>query len=333
MSLSPSGFLVQHRPLRIGTRASALALWQTERVRARLADCGYRTGRVEIRTTGDLVQDVPLSRSGDRALFTKQLDEAMLDGRIDVAVHSLKDLPTRLPDGIALGAVGLREDPRDALVARGGLRWATLPEGASVATRSLRRRAQLLWRRPDLQVVDIRGNVDTRLAKLDQTEAWSAILLATAGLVRLGLDARISERLALDVMLPAPGQGALAATARADDDHALEALRRALHEPAVELAVTAERAFLRTLEGGCQVPIAAVAHLADEGGGRTLRLRGRVVSLGGEQCADGTLATASLSADSADALGTTLAHELLREGADAILRGVRAERAEPVAEP
>ncbi len=324
---------MQHPPLRIGTRASALALWQTERVRARLADCGYRTERVEIRTTGDLVHDVPLSRIGDRALFTKQLDDAMLDGRIDVAVHSLKDLPTRLPDGIALGAVGLREDPRDALVARGGLRWATLPEGAVVATSSLRRRAQLLWRRPDLQVVDVRGNVDTRLAKLDQHPEWSAILLAAAGLVRLGLEARISERLPLDVMLPAPGQGALAATARADDPRAREALHRALHEPAVELAVVAERAFLRALEGGCQVPIAAVAHLADEGGARTLRLRGRVASLGGEQCLEGTLATASLTADAADTLGATLAHELLRQGAAAILDVLRSARREPVPEP
>jgi hydroxymethylbilane synthase len=325
---------VQHRPLRIGTRASALALWQTERVRARLADCGYRTERVEIATTGDLVQEVPLSRIGDRALFTKQLDDAMLDGRIDVAVHSLKDLPTRLPDGIALGAVGLREDPRDALVARDGLRWATLPEAALVATSSLRRRAQLLWRRPDLRVVEIRGNVDTRLAKLDRAPEWAAILLASAGLVRLGLESRISERLSLDVMLPAPGQGALAATARADDAHACEALRRALHEPAVELAVTAERAFLRTLEGGCQVPIGAVAHLADEGGARALRLRGRVLSLGGEQCVEGTLATASLSSEAADTLGTTLAHELLRQGADVILDAVRAAaRGEPVAEP
>ncbi len=325
---------MQPSPLRIGTRASALALWQTERVRARLADCGYRTERVEIRTTGDLVQDVPLARIGDRALFTKQLDDALLDGRIDVAVHSLKDLPTRLPEGIALGAVGLREDPRDALVARTGLRWATLPEGAVVATSSLRRRAQMLWRRPDLQAVDVRGNVDTRLARLDRNADWSGLLLATAGLVRLGLESRISERLALDVMLPAPGQGALAATARLDDGRAREALRRALHEPAVELAVTAERTFLRVLEGGCQVPIAAVAHLTDEGGARTLRLRGRVVSLRGEQCIEGTLATASLTAEAADALGTTLAHELLRQGAGSILGGVRsAARGEPVPEP
>jgi hydroxymethylbilane synthase len=325
---------VQHRPLRIGTRASALALWQTERVRARLADCGYPTERIEIRTTGDLLADVPLARIGDRALFSKQLDDAMLEGRIDAAVHSLKDLPTRLPEGIALAAVGLREDPRDALVARNGLGWATLPDGAAVATSSLRRRAQLLWRRPDLRVEDIRGNVDTRLAKLDRHAEWSAIVLASAGLVRLGLERRITERLGLELMLPAPGQGALAATARAEDGRSMEALRRALHEPAVELAVTAERAFLRALEGGCQVPIAALAHLIEEAGVRVLRLRGRVASLAGERCVEGTLATASLTADAADALGTTLAHELLGQGADAILAEVRAAaRNEPVPEP
>jgi hydroxymethylbilane synthase len=324
---------VPHDPLRIGTRASALALWQTERVRARLADCGYRTERVEIRTTGDIVQEVPLSRIGDRALFTKQLDDALLEGRIDVAVHSLKDLPTRLPDGIALAGVGLREDPRDALVTRSGYRWATLPEGAIVATSSLRRRSQLLWRRRDLQVAEIRGNVDTRLAKFDGNADWAGILLAAAGLIRLGLEARISERLSLDVMLPAPGQGALAATSRSDHDRAREALRRALHEPAVELAVLAERAFLRALEGGCQVPIAALAHLVDESGGRTLRLRGRVLSLDGDACVEGTLATASLSADAADTLGATLGHELLRQGASAILDVTRSVRREPVPEP
>lgn len=325
---------MHHRPLRIGTRASALALWQTERVRARLAECGYRSERVEIRTTGDLVQDVPLARIGGRALFTKQLDDAMLEGRIDVAVHSLKDLPTQLPDGLALGAVGLREDPRDALVSSGGLGWASLPQGAIVATSSLRRRAQLLWQRPDLQVTDVRGNVDTRLAKLDRNREWTAVVLAVAGLVRLGLDNRISERLPFEIMLPAPGQGALAATARADDARTREALHRALHEPAVELAVTAERAFLRRLEGGCQVPIAACAQLGDERGARTLRLRGRVIALGGEHCVDGIRTATSLTVEAADALGAGLAEELLGRGADGLLAAARASAAaESVPEP
>lgn len=321
-------------PLRVGTRASALALWQTERVRLLLAERGYETERVAIRTTGDVVTDVPLSRIGSRALFTKQLDDALLEGRIDLAVHSLKDLPTALPAGIAIGAVGLREDPRDALVARPGIQWATLPHGATVATSSLRRRAQLLRARPDLQVVDIRGNVDTRLAKLDRTAEWSAIVLATAGLVRLGLEERISERLPFAVMLPAPGQGALAATVRADDAATREALQRALHDPETELAVSAERGFLRRLEGGCQVPVAAHAELSQSDGRRTLRLLGRVVALAGEAGASGEQTAAVGSPADAEALGVALAERLLGEGAAAILHAVRsANVVEPVPEP
>ncbi len=320
-------------PLRLGTRASALALWQTERVRARLAEQGYPTERVEIRTTGDVVQDVPLSRIGGRALFTKQLDDALLEGRIDIAVHSLKDLPTVLPEGLILGAVGLREDARDALVARDGLAWATLPSGAIVATSSLRRRAQLLRARPDLRVTDIRGNVDTRLAKLDRTREWAAVLLAAAGLVRLGLAARISERLPFDVMLPAPGQGALAATVRAADPAAGEAVRRALHDPDTELAVAAERGFLRRLEGGCQVPVAAFAEITREGGGAAVRLHGRVVSLAGDESVEGILTGPAAIPPDADDVGARLAEQLLARGADAILRAARAAVAEPVSEP
>ena len=321
------------RPFRLGTRASALALWQTERIRARLAEHGYATEQIEIRTTGDVVQDIPLSRIGGRALFTKQLDDALLEDRIDLAVHSLKDLPTVLPDGIALAAVGLREDPRDALVARNGHTWATLPRGGIVATSSLRRRAQLLRARPDLRVVDIRGNVDTRLAKLDRNEEWAAVLLAAAGLVRLGLAGRISERLPFDVMLPAPGQGALAATVRAGDASAADAVRRALHDPETELAVVAERAFLRRLEGGCQVPVAAFAEVVQERGGAVVRLRGRVVSLAGDASADGQRAGPAARPVEAEAVGEGLAEQLLGQGADAILRSVRETAAEAVSEP
>ena len=244
--------------LRVGTRGSALAVWQTEHVRARLHAAGFATSRVEIRTTGDMVQDVPLARIGGRALFTRQIDDAMLDGRIDLAVHSLKDLPTTLPDGIVLVAVGEREDPRDALVGRGPLTWEELPERAVVATSSLRRRAQLLRVRSDLDVRDVRGNVDTRLGKLDASHDWTAIVLAAAGLVRLGYESRIGQRLPPAVMLPAPGQGALAVTAREGDAAAASAARSIHHGPTA-LAVAAERAFLRTLEGGCQVPVGALA--------------------------------------------------------------------------
>ena len=321
------------RSLRVGTRASALALWQTERVRGLLREAGRETERVEVRTTGDLVQEVPLSSIGSRALFTRQIDDAMLEGRIDLAVHSLKDLPTLLPSGIALAAVSEREDPRDALVGRGGVRWADLPAGATLATSSLRRRAQLLYLRPDLRVADIRGNVDTRLAKLDAHEEWAAILLATAGLVRLGLGHRIGERLPPEVMLPAPGQGALAVTAREDDADALATAREALHHRPTALVVSAERAFLRRLEGGCQVPVAALGELLDQGATPTLRLRGRVVSLLGEQAAEGTASQPVSDEAGADALGVALAERLMGEGAAEILAAVRAAASLPVTEP
>jgi hydroxymethylbilane synthase len=315
-------------PLRVGTRGSALALWQTEHVRARLATAGHPTERVEIRTTGDLVQDVPLSRIGTRALFTKQIDDAMLEGRIDLAVHSLKDLPTVLPDGIALVAVGEREDPRDALVGRGPLGWGDLPHGAVLATSSLRRRAQLLHLRPDLGVRDIRGNVDTRLAKLERTPEWAGILLAAAGLVRLGFAARIGERLPPEVMLPAPGQGALAVTARRDDASA-RAAAQAMHHGPTALAVAAERACLRALEGGCQVPVAAYAEFVGDG----LQLRGRVVSLGGERGVEGLQSAAAADEGEAESLGRALAARLIEDGAGAILAEVRAGAAPLVSEP
>jgi hydroxymethylbilane synthase len=318
-----------NRPLRVGTRGSALARWQTDRVREALGRGGIATERVEIRTTGDEVQHVPLSRIGSRALFTRQIDDAMLEGRIDLAVHSLKDLPTTLPAGIVLAAVAEREDPRDALVGRAMVTWGELPAGAVLATSSLRRRAQLLRLRPDLDVRDLRGNVDTRLARLGEHADWSAIVLAVAGLVRLGFADRIGERLPPEVMLPAPGQGALAITARTGDPRAAEAAR-AVHHEATAIAVAAERSFLRTLEGGCQVPVAALAE-AQPGGG--LRLRGRVVSLAGEHAVEGEEVRTAADAGEADALGVALAERFLRDGAAPILAAVRAAAAPAVPEP
>jgi len=317
-------------PLRVGTRGSALALWQTEHVRARLHAAGYATERVEIRTTGDLVQQVPLAQIGSRALFTKQIDDAMLEGRIDLAVHSLKDLPTTLPDGIALVAVGEREDPRDALVGRGPLQWNELPRGAVLATSSLRRRAQLLHLRPDLELREIRGNVDTRLAKLDAHPEWAGILLAVAGMVRLGLAGRIGERLPDAVMLPAPGQGALAVTARTGDAVASDAAAGAVHHPPTAHATAAERAFLRALEGGCQVPVAAHATLGEKG---RARLHGRVVSLRGERAVEGIESGVARTDADADALGQRLAERLLGDGAAEILAEVRAAAVPAVPEP
>jgi len=320
-------------PLRIGTRASALAVWQTERVRARLAELGYATERVEIRTTGDVVQELPLSRLGGRAFFTKQLDDAMLEGRIDIAVHSLKDLPTELPAGITLGAVGLREDAHDALVAREGLLWSTLPKTAVIATSSQRRRAQLLRASPDLRLSDIRGNVDTRLEKLERRTDWSAIVLAAAGLIRLGLGARISESLPFEVMLPAPGQGALAATVRVDDRVSGEAVHRALHDEATALAVSAERALLRRLEGGCQVPVGAHATIERQADRTIVELWGRVVALDGKASVEGRRSGPATTVEEADALGAALAEDLLIEGAENILRSIRDVAAQPIPEP
>jgi hydroxymethylbilane synthase len=319
--------------LRIGTRSSALAVWQTERVRSLLRTSGYETERVEIKTTGDLTPDVPLARIGSRALFTKQIDDALLENRIDLAVHSLKDLPTELPPGIIIAAVSAREDPRDALVGRNPLRWTDLPRGAVIATSSLRRRAQLLHSRPDLRIVDIRGNVDTRLAKLDARPEWSGIVLATAGLVRLGLAERIGERLPPDVMLPAPGQGALAVTVRVDDAEVQSAVHGAVHDAATAVEVAAERGFLRRLEGGCQVPVAAYAQLDGTSSESRLRLRGRVISLGGESAVEGREAGPATNEAAAVALGTTLAERLLAEGAAAILAEVRGAAAPVVTEP
>lgn len=319
--------------LRIGTRSSALAVWQTESVRGLLRAVGCETERVEIKTTGDLVVDVPLSQIGTRALFTRQIDDALVEGRIDLAVHSLKDLPTQLPSGIAIGAIGTREDPRDALVGVGPVRWNDLPRGAAIATSSLRRRAQLLHARPDLVVADIRGNVDTRLAKLDARPEWAGIVLAAAGLVRLGQQQRIGERLPTGVMLPAPGQGALAVTVRVGDRRVEDLVRRAVHHPATAVAVAAERAFLRRLEGGCQVPVAALAELHPGRAGAALRVHGRVVSLGGEAAVDGRDAGPAADEAAAAALGTALAERLLSEGAAAILAEVRRVAAPAVSEP
>jgi hydroxymethylbilane synthase len=319
------------RPLRIGTRGSALALWQTERIRTLLHSRGIETERVEIKTTGDLAPEIPLTRIGSRALFTRQIDEALLEGRIDLAVHSLKDLPTQLAADLEIAAVSRREDPTDALVGRGPLRWQDIPHGATIATSSLRRRAQLLLNRPDLHVVDLRGNIETRVSKLDAHSDWTAILLATAGLVRLGLEHRIGERLSPDLMLPAPGQGALAVTVRSRDQSLSRAVRDAVHDPSAGISVAAERGFLRRLEGGCQVPVGAYATQSE--GGKTLQLHGRVVAPGGEAMIEGRERASVSNDDQAAALGEALAERLLPEGAAAILAGARTRETPAVSEP
>jgi hydroxymethylbilane synthase len=318
---------VFRQKLVIGTRGSSLALWQTEyvsqKLRAVAPNLDIEVKR--IKTQGDLLRDRPLSRVGGKGFFVKELENALLSGEADLAVHSLKDVPTELPDGLALGATLERTDPHDALVARGGGELSALPQGARVGTSSLRRRAQLLAVRPDLEVADLRGNVDTRLRKLHAGE-YDALVLAAAGLARLGLEEHISQRLPLDVMLPAPAQGALAVECRAGDEALLELLRPIHHRP-TWAAVSAERAFLSGLGGGCSVPVAAYAVERPQGAGgdTALRLRGLVASLDGRQVlrvvGDGP-------PEEPERLGQRLAQEALARGASAILEDIRESLAE-----
>jgi hydroxymethylbilane synthase len=305
----------------IGSRGSKLALWQSEWVKARLEELGARV-RIEIfKTSGDVMRDVPLATIGGQGVFTKELEVALLDGRIDVAVHSLKDLPTVNPEGLSIAATPEREDARDALVLRadadaGGASIERLAGGSVVGTSSLRRIAQLKHLRPDVQVKDLRGNVDTRLRKLDAGE-YDALILASAGLRRLGLGRRISAAIETDVMLPAVSQGSLGVQTRADDAETNTLVSR-LDDAATRAAVLAERALLRKLGGGCQVPIAA--HARVEGG--RLRLDGLVASLDGSRVIRDSIETDTLEADAA---GDALAARLLERGAGELLSEMPSE--------
>jgi len=267
----------------IGSRGSPLALWQAEAVKRAMstADAGLRADRLRIeviRTSGDRIQDRLLREAGGKGLFTKEIEEALLAGRIDCAVHSAKDMPTELPDGLTLTAFLPREDPRDALIAADATSLAELSSGARIGTASLRRQAQLLGRRPDLDIVPLRGNVGTRIEKIKRGEA-EATVMALAGLKRLGLAAEVSAVLDVDVMLPAPAQGAVCVEIRSDDRRMAELLAR-ISDRETALAATAERAFLAALEGSCRTPIAALAQLE----GDVLRLEGRLLSPDGRTC-------------------------------------------------
>ena len=269
--------MTEQRRLRIGTRGSALALWQAEWVKSQLL-AGQQELMVElvvIKTTGDKILDVPLAMVGGKGLFVKEIEEALLDGRADLAVHSVKDMPAELPQGLHLAAMPPREDPRDALISKNGADLDKLPHGARVGTSSLRRAAQLLHLRPDLHIETLRGNVDTRLRKL-KTEGLDAIVLAAAGLKRMELSRVISEYLEPERILPAVGQGALGIETRVADVFTNEIVASLIHQQTV-ITVRAERAFLKRLEGGCQVPIGAYATTEDE----TLILTGIVADLKG----------------------------------------------------
>jgi hydroxymethylbilane synthase len=306
--------------LRVGTRASALALWQTNHVIEALERAWphVRCERVPIRTLGDRVKDIPLPRIGDRGLFTREIESWLRERAIDVAVHSLKDLPTENPEDLIVGAVLEREDPRDALVSRGSDVFAALPPRARVGTSSVRRRAQLLALRGDLEIVDIRGNVPTRLEKVARGD-YDATVLALAGLRRLGRADEASDVFALTQVLPAPGQGALAVQLRADDANVIELVGALDHQP-TRWATEAEREVLALLEGGCQAPIGAIAEWSGES---MLRLEAVVAGFdGGAVCRQSAQRTVTSSGE-ARSLARGVARQLEQQGAARLIAACR----------
>lgn len=304
-------------PIRIGTRASELALRQARLVQAALTARGLASELMTYKTVGDKRLDEALSAIGAKGLFTKELETALLKGKIDVAVHSLKDLPTESPDGLVVAAVLEREDPRDVLVVNGRILAGSLddlPPGSRVGTSSLRRRALLLAARPDLEVAELRGNVPTRLMKVDEGRVHAAIL-AAAGLHRLGAQQHITCYLDAPAWLPAAGQGAIAVQTRADDER-VRALVDAMNDAPTMRAVRAERAFLAALEGGCQVPIGALAMQTDG----SAMLHGLIADIQGTRVVRGSIA---LDLDDPELSGIRLANQLRGEGASEILEGLR----------
>lgn len=309
--------LSMKKTLRIATRKSPLAMWQAEFVKAELekAHPGLEIILLPMSTKGDKILDVPLAKIGGKGLFTKELEDRMMDGDADIAVHSMKDVPMELPEGFALGAILERHTPTDAFVSNNHESFESLPEGAILGTSSLRRKAQLLAQRPDLDVRDLRGNVGTRLGKLDAGE-YDAIVLATSGLQRLELDERIRHEISPEICLPAVTQGTLGIEFFEKDQETLEIIQ-VLNHKETEIRTVAERAMNHRLEGGCQVPIGVFAELEE---GR-INMRGLVGALDGSE-----ILTASISgeAKAAQQLGIDLAEKLLDQGAKAILDEVYA---------
>ncbi|HUJ79356.1 MAG TPA: hydroxymethylbilane synthase [Nitrospiria bacterium] len=302
-------------PVRLATRGSPLALWQANWVKSELErlHAGCRVELLTIKTSGDKITDVPLAKVGGKGLFVKEIEEALLDGRADLAVHSMKDVPVEIPAGLHIASTTKREDPRDALISASGLPFAKLPQGAKIGTSSLRRGTQLRHKRPDVVIIPLRGNLDTRLRKL-KSEKLDAVIVAAAGLRRMGWEGQVTEYLSTDISLPAIGQGALGLECRIDDDR-IHRLIAPLHDTDTAVCVAAERSFLTRLEGGCQVPIAGHAELI----GLELRLRGLVANLDGTQLvadeASGPIAQAA-------ELGKELAGRLLDRGAGKILKEI-----------
>ncbi len=306
----------------IATRGSQLALWQAEHTKARLeaTQPGIEVAFEVIKTQGDKILDVPLAKVGGKGLFVKEIEQALLDEKADIAVHSMKDVPSELAPGLVLAAVSTREVPWDALCAREPVTLQTLPHGAKVGTSSMRRQCQLLAVRPDLQIAMLRGNVPTRVKKLDDGE-FDAIILAAAGLTRLGMADRITQLLPLELSIPACAQGVLGLETRAQDFLTAELIRRALHDPAEERRIAAERSFLARMGGSCQTPLAA--HAIDRTPGRPdggLRVVGMCGMPDGSKI---LRAEVGGPAQDAELLGVRLAEDLLAQGADAILASTK----------
>jgi len=307
----------------IGSRGSDLALWQANWVQAQLRKRfpGLEIPIEIIKTKGDKILDSPLSKIGDKGLFTREIEAALLTKQIDLAVHSLKDLPTQLPDGLMIGAICEREDVRDVFIPHPHNPIRTLvqqPQGTKIATGSLRRKCQLLSMRPDLEIIEIRGNLNTRMMKLEESD-WGGMMLARAGVVRLGWKDRIGETLDAEVILPAVGQGALGVEIRVGDAR-LDEIVKSLHHYATAQAALAERALLRKLEGGCQVPIGTYGRLEIERGQKVLKLDAIVGSLNGKNIVRGRTHGAVARAE---ILGTSLAETLIASGANRILASIR----------
>jgi len=305
--------------VRIATRKSALALWQAEYVKAQLEKFhqGIQVELVPMTTKGDIILDTPLAKVGGKGLFVKELEVAMLDDRADIAVHSMKDVPVEFPEGLGLEVICPREDPRDAFVSNTIESVETLPQGAIVGTSSLRRQCQLKALRPDLDIRDLRGNVNTRLKKLDNGE-YDAIILAAAGLIRLEMPERIKEYIAPEVMLPANGQGAVGIECRSNDA-AIKALLAPLECNETRVRVLAERAMNKALEGGCQVPIGSYALLESNNDQEMLYIRGLVGAVDGSVILHSDIKG---PVENAEQLGQQLAQALLDQGADKILKQV-----------
>lgn len=299
----------------IGTRGSPLALWQANWIKSQLEALheDLTVDLVKIKTSGDKIQDVPLAKVGGKGLFTKEIEESMLRYETDIAIHSMKDVPIQFPPSLTLSVVTEREDPRDVLVSRNGVKLDDLPKGARVGTGSFRRTTQLLAFRPDLEVVPMRGNLETRLKKLE-TEGLDAIILAAAGLIRLDMADRISEFIEPEIMLPGGGQGAVGIESRKEDLAVMNRIFPLDHEES-HRALEAERGFLTRLQGGCQVPIGVYATIE----GETLRLRGLVGSLDGKQILK---AETTGAIEDPEGIGFQLAGEILEMGADKILKEV-----------